>query len=222
MNITTHQVTTYLDELYRPLNPFLEKLRKDAEEKHVPIILRDTEQLLINLLRIKHPKRILEIGTAIGYSSICFATICSEAMITTLELSEDSTDIARKNIESAGFSDRIQVIQGDAKESLTFLEEQLNQGQIEPYDFIFIDAAKAQYQAFWDACEPLWSKDALIVSDNVLFKGMTASDDFVLDRRNKTIIRRMREYLNNITNLQKVDTCVLAVGDGVAISLIHE
>lgn len=222
MNITTHQVTEYLNQLYRPLTVYLETLRTSAEDNHVPIILRDTETLLLNLLRMKQPKRILEIGTAVGYSSICFASVCPEAKITTLELSKNSADVARNNIEKAGFSNRIQVIEGDAKESLACLQEEMKQGKVEPYDLFFIDAAKAHYQEFWDACEPLWGPKTLILSDNVLFKGMTASDDFVLNRRNNTIIKRMRNYLTTITNLPQVETCVLAVGDGVAISLITE
>jgi len=222
MNIITQQVAAYLDELYRPLNPFLEELRKEAENNHVPIILRDTEQLLGNLLRMRQPKKILEIGTAVGYSAIYFAAVCDDALITTLEISEESAEIATKNIENAGESTRIQIIKGDAKKSLIFLQEQMKEEQAVPYDFIFIDAAKAQYQAFWDACQPLCKKNTLIVSDNILFKGMTASDDFVLNRRYKTIVRRMREYLYHITNTEIAETCVLAVGDGVAVSLIKE
>ncbi|WP_324824089.1 O-methyltransferase [Sinanaerobacter sp. ZZT-01] len=222
MNIITQQVTAYLDELYRPLNSFLEELRKEAENNHVPIILRDTEQLLGNLLRMRQPKKILEIGTAVGYSAIYFAAVCDDALITTLEISEENAEIAIKNIENAGESERIQIIKGDAKKSLVFLQKQMKEEQAVPYDFIFIDAAKAQYQAFWDACQPLCKKNTLIVSDNILFKGMTASDDFVLNRRYKTIVRRMREYLNHITNTEIAETCVLAVGDGVAVSLMKE
>ncbi len=220
MNIMTEQVTAYLDELYQPLNPFLEQLRVDAQTNKVPIILRDTEMLLGNLLRLRKPKRILEIGTAVGYSAIYFASVCEGVEITTLEVSEESVAIAKENIQKAGMSGQIEVITGDAKESLLLLDGQVQEKERQLYDFIFIDAAKGQYQAFWDACQPLCAPQALLVSDNVLFKGMTASDDFVLNRKYNTIIRRMREYLHNITNLETADTCVLAVGDGVAVSFM--
>lgn len=214
MNIITPQVTAYLDALYHPQEG-MQELRRQAEADHVPIILRDTERFLYSLLRLKKPQRILEIGTAVGYSAIFFAKVCQGASVTTLELSADMACTAARNIEAFGLSQRISIRQGDARETLLAMQQE----NAETYDFIFIDAAKGQYQVFWDASRPLWSKDALIVSDNVLFKGMTASDDFVSDRRNKTIIRRMREYLHTITELSDVDTSVLAVGDGIALSL---
>lgn len=217
MNIVTPQVCAYLDTLYRPASEFLAALRKSAEEEHVPVILRDTEGLLLSLLQLNPPARILEIGTAVGYSSIFFATACPDASITTLEVSEEMADTARTNIQLAGMSDQIQVIAGDARETLLDLQKQ---GQ--SYDMIFIDAAKGQYRIFWDHSKPLWSQRAVTICDNVLFKGMTASDDFVLDRKNKTIIRRMRDYLAYITGLEDVDTSVLAVGDGVSISIVKQ
>lgn len=217
MNIVTPQVSDYLDSLYQPVDSFLVQLRQRAEEDHVPIILRDTERLLVSLLQLKKPKKILEIGTAVGYSSIFFAKVCEEAVVTTLEVSEESAAMARENIEKAGLSHRITVLVGDGRDTLLELQ---SQGGNTTFDCVFIDAAKGQYQIFWDHCQPLWTRDVMIVSDNVLFKGMTASDDFINNRRNKTIVRRMREYLDHITNLEDVQTTVLAVGDGVAISML--
>lgn len=218
MYITLPQVTEYLNGLYRPLNHNLELLRDDAEKSHVPIILRDAEELILNYIRMKKPKRILEIGTAVGYSALCFATVDPNVKITTLELREDMYETANENIKRFGFDQRIQVILGDARESLKELVSSYEKGQTEPFDMIFIDAAKGQYQVFWDECIKMISADAIIISDNVLYKAITASKEFLSTRRNGTIMRRMRSYLTHITSLENVATAVLPVGDGLAIS----
>lgn len=218
MYITLPQVTEYLNGLYRPLNHNLESLRDDAEKSHVPIILRDAEELILNYIRMKKPKRILEIGTAVGYSALCFATVDPNVQITTLELREDMYEIANANIKRFGFDNRIQVILGDARESLKELVNRYEKDEIEPFDMIFIDAAKGQYQVFWDECIKMISIDAIIISDNVLYKAITASKEFLSTRRNGTIMRRMRSYLTHITSLENVATAVLPVGDGLAIS----
>lgn len=218
MYITLPQVTEYLNGLYRPLNHNLELLRDDAEKSHVPIILRDAEELILNYIRIKKPKRILEIGTAVGYSALCFATVDPNVQITTLELREDMYEIANENIKRFGFDNRIQIILGDARESLKELVNVYEKGEIEPFDMVFIDAAKGQYQVFWDECIKMTSLDAIVISDNVLYKAITASKEFLSTRRNGTIMRRMRSYLTHITTLENVATAVLPVGDGLAIS----
>lgn len=214
-NIITPQVSGYLDTLYRPLSPFLEGLRMEAEAELIPIILRDTEALLTNLLLLKQPRRILELGTAVGYSALCFATVLPDCQITTLELSPRSCQRAGENIRKAGedYESRICIVAGDARETLPKLEPN-------GFDFLFIDAAKGHYQEFWETCLPLCAPGALIVSDNVLYKGITASEDFLTDRRDKTIMRRMRSFLERITTDPGVITSVLAVGDGVAISAL--
>ncbi len=218
MHITIPEVTDYLSGLYRPLNPKLEELRRDCEEKHVPIILRDAEELILNIIRLKRPKEILEIGTAVGYSSICFATVAPESKITTLELREATVEKANTNIESFSFSHRIQVIQGDGRETLLSLKEELTLGKRAAFDLVFIDGAKGHYMEFWNKIQDLLAPEAVVISDNVLYKAITASDQFLTLRRNGTIMRRMREYLTHITSLEHVTTCVLPVGDGLAIS----
>ncbi len=214
-NIITTQVSGYLDTLYRPPNPFLKRLREEAEAGLIPIILRDTETLLVDLLLLKQPRRILEIGTAVGYSALCFAAVLPDCRITTLERSPRSCRTAEENIKRAGTDceARIRIVAGDAEETLPTLETS-------HYDFVFIDAAKGHYQEFWEACLPLCAPGALIVSDNVLYKGITASEDFLTDRRDKTIMRRMRSFLERITTEPAAATSVLAVGDGVAISVL--
>jgi len=220
MNIVNDKVTEYLDDLYRPLNSFLKELRADAEEKSVPIIMKETELCLLNLIRMKKPLRILEIGAAVGYSAICFAQV-SQAQIISLELSEDMHQIASENIQKCGLEDRIQVRLGDAVELLNQLKEEMTNVEQEGFDMVFIDAAKGHYKEFWDGSIPLCKKDAVILSDNVLFKARTASDEFVTDKKNKTIIRRMREYVTYINDLEYAHTSILSVGDGIAVSVLN-
>ncbi|NLP29678.1 MAG: O-methyltransferase [Clostridiales bacterium] len=216
MLITDKKVTDYINSLYKPKNIFLEALRAQAEKDKIPIILRDTETLLSVLLEIKRPKRILEIGTAIGYSAIYFAYLMPDAHITTLELKEKMQRKALLNIKEAGFADRIKIILGDALETLSCFNDE------EPYDFIFIDGAKGHYKDIFDSCLKIAKPGTVIVSDNILYRAMIASDDYLDNRRNKTIVNRMREYLKYITAMPNIATSVLAVGDGVAISVVKE
>ncbi|MGI6727812.1 MAG: O-methyltransferase [Anaerovoracaceae bacterium] len=222
MNITDEKVTKYINGLYRPLNPFLAKLRQEAEEQLIPIILRDTETLLLTLLQITNPKRILEIGTAIGYSALCFATVKPDAQITTLELQERMQKAAELNFKKAKVDEQIQLLLGDALKTLRILSKQKESGLLKPYDFIFIDGAKGHYLEIWNACMKLCKAGTVIVSDNILFKGMTAADEYLDIRRNKTIVNRMREFLNYITTNKDITTTILPVGDGVAISIIGD
>lgn len=228
MNITTEPVEQYLNSLYRPQDDVLAELRERAEAENIPIILREAEGLLLQLLRLKRPKRILEIGTAIGYSAMLFARECAEARVVTLELSEKSAARARENIEAAGLSDLIWVVEGDARDSLkqlaaAFAAEEKESGCAPPpFDFVFIDAAKGHYQEFWEGIMPLAGDGCLIVSDNVLFKGMTASDQYIPERRQKTITNRMRSYLRFLTETDGIQTAVLPVGDGMAVSIIQK
>jgi predicted O-methyltransferase YrrM len=220
MNITNDTVTEYLESLYHPVNEELGKLREIADKHNVPIILKDSETFLLNMLRMKKPKRILEIGTAIGYSAICFAFACPDAEIVTLERSEKMAQYAEVNVNKFELSDRIRIIKGDALESLERLREEIKDTDQNGFDFIFIDAAKSFYKKFWEACIPMCRNEAVILSDNVLLKGRTASDEFITERRQKTSVRHMREYLKAITELDGADTAVIAVGDGIAVSVL--
>lgn len=228
MNIITEPVVEYLDSLYKPQNAFLAELRAKSEAELIPIVLKDAEGLILQLLRIYRPRRVLEIGTAVGYSAILFASQCPGAKVVTLELAEKSVRAAQENIDRAGLTDSIWIVPGDARESLNSLRtafelEERETGEApEPFDFVFIDAAKGHYQEFWDGAMPLVSGGCLVVSDNVLFKGMTASDQFIPERRQKTITNRMRSYLKFLTETEGIQTAVLPVGDGVAVSLVSK
>lgn len=220
MNITNDIVTEYLEGLYRPLNEELGKLRADAEKHEIPIIVRETEAFLLNIIRMKRPGRILEIGTAVGYSAICFAKALPETEIVSLEHNEKMFRTALANIERCGLSDRIRVKHGDAAESLKELRSAMTDLDREGFDLVFIDAAKSYYKKFWDGCIPLCRKDAVILSDNVLLKARTASDEYITERRQKTSVRRMRDFIRYISNPDYADTAVLPLGDGVAVSVL--
>ena len=220
MKITDEKVTEYIDGLYRPLNPFLAGLRRSAEKELIPIILKDTETMLLTLLKIKKPSHILEIGTAVGYSALCFAFAAPGTQIVTLELQEKLCHAARINFEKANCSARIRIMEGDALTSLEKLSEQVLRGELPAFDFVFIDGAKGHYQKVWDRCMRLCEPGAVIVSDNILYRAMTAADEYLDTRRNKTIVGRMRSYLKHITELPDIQTTVLPVGDGVAVSVL--
>ncbi|MCI8283900.1 MAG: O-methyltransferase [Firmicutes bacterium] len=212
-NITNEKVIDYLDSLYRPLTPELGELRLKAEEDFVPIILRDTERFLDTMLRIVKPKRILEIGAAIGYSASCFAEICGrDTKIITLEADEKMHEKAVKNIERLGFSDQIDVIFGDARETA--------EGLSGMFDFVFIDASKSHYLEFWQAVKKNVGMGAVIVCDNVLMRAKTASSEYDPKHKFRTNIRKMREFLDYICNTDEAVTSVFAAGDGISVSYI--
>ncbi len=215
MNITNNIVTAYIDTLYKSGSDDLKRLREFAEEKRIPVILKDTESLIVNLLRIKKPSRLLEIGAAIGYSSCCFSEGCG-CSVTTVESNAEYYEAARSNIESLGFGDKVEILYGDARDVLRAMEHP--EGGV--FDAVFIDAAKSHYREFWDLAVPLCRDDAVIICDNVLMKAMTASDDYDPAKRYRTSIRRMREFVSYITHLDYADTCVLPVGDGISVSVI--
>ena len=210
----------YIDSLYHPVSPGLEQLRKRAEERSIPLILKETESLLCSLIAMKRPGNLLEVGTACGYSSLLFSLCRAQMKITTIELRSASCLMAKKNIEEMGKTKQIQLIEGDAGEVIPCLSKELENGKIAPFDFVFLDGAKGHYLEMWKKCLPLCSPGALIVSDNVLFRGITASEEFLDDRRNRTIMKRMREFLSYISTSPNVATTVLPVGDGVAISVL--
>lgn len=213
-NINEEYIEEYIRSLFPSHQGILKELELYASVNHVPIIEREVAQLLKVLLRMYKPSRILEVGTAIGYSAIIMANSTEEnCSITTIERREDMVDIAKKNIEIANYSHRINVIHGDAQEVLMKIEGK--------YDFIFLDAAKGQYLDFFNKCINLLNPGGVIVSDNVLYKGMTASDKLVI-RRKKTIVKRLREFLKYINSLEGFESSVIPIGDGVSITYREE
>ncbi|MDR0879865.1 MAG: O-methyltransferase [Clostridioides sp.] len=209
-NIVDDRVEDYIRKTLNEKEGLLKELEDYAHEYKVPIIHKEISDLLKVLLKMNRPKRILEVGCAIGYSSIFFTTVLDgEVEVITCERNESMIEKARANIERAGFTDKITILEGDAEERLAEV-----QGE---FDMIFIDAAKGQYKLFFDLVIDKLKSGGIVVSDNILYKGMVASDDFVI-RRKKTIVKRMRNYLDFLCNNDELSTSLLPVGDGVAIS----
>ncbi|MDO5302572.1 MAG: O-methyltransferase [Clostridia bacterium] len=213
-NITNDIVDNYISEYYRPVNDELGNLRQMGENDRVPIIQKDTEMVLTSYLKLKQPKKILEIGTAIGYSALYFATVCPEATIYTIEKDETMLQAARHNFSVSDMSDRITSLFGDGQEQI----EKLRDEGVDGFDFIFIDAAKSHYKRFLEAALTVAEDNALIISDNILMKGMTASDEYDEFKKHKTNIRKMREYVDFICTQKDLETSLAAVGDGLAVT----
>ena len=218
MNITNKVVKEYINGFYKERTTALCELRKEAEANHVPIILRDTEDLLESLVLLKKPTKILEIGAAVGYSSSFFTSLDENIKVTTIEADEKTYETAKANIKKLGYEDRITLLFGDAREVL----EKLAENNDNDYDLVFIDAAKSHYKAFWDLSMPIVKDDALVICDNILMKGMTASDEFDVKKKYKTSIRKMRDFLDYINSLEYAKTTTLSVGDGITISILNK
>lgn len=192
----------------------LNKIKDYANKNNVPIIFPEVEQFIRVLLKISNVKNILEIGSAIGYSSLVMAeSTPSNVRITTIEKRKDMYKIAKENINQSKYKDKVKIIEGDARDVIPELEDK--------YDFIFLDAAKGHYLEFFNDCTKKLNDEGIIVSDNVLYKGMIASDELVI-RRKKTIVKRMRNYLEYISDLDGYITSVLPLGDGVSITYKEE
>jgi predicted O-methyltransferase YrrM len=203
-------VENYIRGLIKRDDEALLELEEYALTNHVPIIQKEAGQLLETLVYMVKPLTILELGTAIGYSSILMSRCAGpRAKITTVERSSEMVGIARSNIKKYGYDNRIQVLEGDCLEILESLKDK--------YDFIFMDAGKSHYNDFFPHCERLLNDNGVIVSDNVLFRGMIAADELV-EKRMATIVKRMREYLSMLSANAEFHTSVVPIGDGIAIS----
>lgn len=210
--IVDQRLVIYINSLDKGNTPFLNELEMEALKNYVPIIRRETQSLLKVLLQIKRPSRILEVGTAVGFSALLMHTYGPEdCQITTIENYEKRIPIARENFRKAGAEKQITLLEGDAQEVLKTLKE--------PYDFIFMDAAKGQYIRFFPEILRLLEAGGLLVSDNVLQGGDIIESHFAVERRNRTIYKRMREYLSVLKNSEELETAILPLGDGVAISV---
>ncbi|MCR4434612.1 MAG: O-methyltransferase [Clostridiales bacterium] len=203
-------INEYIRKTIKESGGILKELESFAAENHVPIVQPEVARLLLVLGRLLKPGRILELGTAIGYSAILLSGVLKPGgKIDTIDRYEIMVDIAKQNIKKAGLEDVIHVITGDAIEVLRCLDKK--------YDMIFLDAAKGQYGEFLPECLRMLNQGGLLVSDNVLYKGMVASDRLVV-RRQKTIVQRMRSYLELINKNEDLETSLIPIGDGVAIS----
>jgi predicted O-methyltransferase YrrM len=212
--IIEEYIEDYIRSLLPPNNEKLRTMEKYADENHVPIVQPEVAQLLRVLLKLKNPKNILEIGTAIGYSALVMAENTStECKITTIERRKDMIELAMDNISKTEYENKINILEGEAEDILSTLEEK--------YDFIFLDAAKGQYMDFFNKCSWFLQPGGIIISDNVLYKGMVATDKLVI-RRKKTIVKRLRQFLQYINHIEGYTSSVIPIGDGVAITYREE
>lgn len=206
----------YMKERYIPINEELRRLREHSEDRGIPVILRETEALLLSLLYISKPANILEIGTAVGYSSACFAEACPHAGVVTIESNQKACKEAAYNLKALGLEDRVRIIEGDA----TIVMEELIASVAKPFDFIFIDGGKSHYRDFWDRALSLVRPGSIIVCDNVLMEGRTVSRDCDPYGRFITNIKKMRKFLDYLDSYEGANTSMLSLGDGITISVI--
>ena len=209
--IVDERLVTYINSLDTGNTAMLDQIEREATADYVPIIRKEMQSFLKFLLAMKKPARILEVGTAVGFSAILMAEYDPvPCQITTIENYEKRIPIARENFKKAGKEAQIALLEGDAAEVLKTLEG--------PYDFIFMDAAKGQYIHFLPEILRLLAKDGVLVSDNVLQDGDVIESRFAVTRRNRTIHKRMREDLYTLTHSEELVTAVLPVGDGITLS----
>lgn len=210
--IVDERLVTYINSLDKGNTAVLDQIEREALESYVPIIRKDMQSFLKLLLTVQKPMRILEVGTAVGFSAILMAEYAPEGcQVVTIENYDKRIPIAKQNFERAGKSGQITLLEGDATEVLKTLEE--------PFDMIFMDAAKGQYINFMSDVLRLLKKDGVLVSDNVLQDGDIIESHFIVERRNRTIYKRMREYLYELTHRDDLVTSVLPVGDGITVSV---
>lgn len=211
--IVTPYVTDYIRSKTEQKNDFLLELERYAKENKVPIAEPETARLISVLTKLLRPKKILEVGCAIGYSSIIMSEALDEnGKIITLEYDATTAQTARENIKKACLSEKITVVEADAKDYLSYLDES------ETFDIVFLDGPKAHYLFMLDDAVRLLKKGGLLISDNILFKGMTADDNHFA-RRKVTIINRLREYIDALMAHPQLETSILSQGDGVALSV---
>ena len=191
----------------------LEKIKQKALEEHIPIIMDDTLEVVDKILKEVKPKRILEIGTAVGYSAMCFSEYLQEGgKIDTIERDEERIAEAKINIKNVGVEDKINIYEGDAVEILPTLNEK--------YDVAFIDAAKGKYPFFLKEALRMIKPTGVILADNILYKGYVMSD--YNKHKQRTAVRNLREYIKEVTEKPDIETEILDVGDGLAISRIKK
>lgn len=209
--VLNERLLTYINSLESGNTEILNEIEQKALEDFVPVIRKDTQQFLKLLLSIKKPKRILEIGTAVGFSALFMAeynpVFCE---IVTIENYAKRIPIARENFKKAGRDGQITLLEGDAQMLLPSLEES--------FDFIFMDAAKGQYIYFLPELIRLLETDGILVTDNVLQDGDILESRFAVTRRNRTIHKRMRQFLYEVMHHEEFISSVLPIGDGLTVS----
>lgn len=210
--IVNDRITDYIHSLESSQGQLLDSIEAEALKNRVPIIRRETASLLRTLTAGLKPERILEIGTAVGYSSLIMCQVMPEnCRITTIEKYEKRIPQARENFKKAGEEGRITLLTGDADELLPLLRGQT-------FDLVFMDAAKGQYLHWLPMLLELMPQGGVLISDNILQDGDIVESRFAVERRNRTIHSRMRQYLYELKHREELETAIIPIGDGVAVS----
>lgn len=210
--IVNDRITDYIRSLESSQGSLLDSIEQEAERERVPIIRRETAALLRTLVAALRPARILEIGTAVGYSSLLMCRVMPEnCRITTIEKYEKRIPAAREHFKMAGEEGRITLLEGDADDLLAGLKGQT-------FDLVFMDAAKGQYLHWLPMILELMPEGGVLISDNVLQDGDIVESRFAVERRNRTIHSRMRQYLYELKHRKGLETAIIPIGDGVAVS----
>lgn len=208
--ITYDYMEEYLRGLIGENKGILKEIEDFAKENSVPIVQKEAGKFLEFMVSMERPLKILELGTAIGYSSILMYNAAkTNPDIVTIERSQEMIKLAKENLKKFNLEDKITIKEGDCLEILENLDEE--------FDLIFMDAGKGHYNHFLPHCLRLLKQDGIIIADNVLFRGMVPSDDLV-KRRKITIVKRMRTYLDMVSNDENLITSVIPMGDGIAIT----
>ncbi len=190
----------------------LKKIRSDCERDGVPVIRPETAMFLKTVTTLIKPRSVLELGTAVGYSAICMARSCDAIEhIDTIEDWEPRFEPAETNIAEAGLSDRISLIRGDASKIMKNLTG--------PYDLVFIDAAKGQYPDYLKEAMRITDRGSVIIADNILMDGEIIESRYLVERRDRTIHKRIREFLDDITGDDRLSTSLIPIGDGITFSV---
>ncbi len=206
------RITGYIHSLDQGHGELCDRIAREARTSYVPIIRRETASFLQTMVAAAAPSRILEVGTAVGYSALLMAQVMPEGChITTIEKYKPRIPLARDHFRQAGMEERITLIEGDAGEVL----EQLSG----TFGFIFMDAAKGQYIHWLPRVLELLKPGGVLLTDNVLQDGDIVESRFAVERRNRTIHGRMREYLYVLTHTEALQTSIVPIGDGVALSV---
>ncbi|MDC0763226.1 MULTISPECIES: O-methyltransferase [Brevibacillus] len=207
--ITNPAIDDYVSSLVPERSPLLKRMEQEAAEENIPIVQLPSAQVMRMLLLLHRPKAILEVGTAIGYSTIWLAEAAPEARIVTMDIDEDRLARARENIKEAGCADRVEILSRDATLGLP---------ESYQFDCLFIDAAKGQYRVFLDLYLPLLREGGLVISDNVLFRGLVATPEEA-GKRQRPMVDKLLSYNSHLMERPDLETTFIPVGDGLAISM---
>ena len=211
--IVDERMVTYIRSLERPENPVIEAIEQEALDSFVPIIRKETQSFLKVMMLMNRPARVLEVGTAVGFSAILMSEYLPEGShITMIENYEKRIPIAKENIKKAGKENVITLLEGDALEIMPTLKD-------DSFDFVFMDAAKAQYINFLPHVLRLMKTGGVLITDNVLQEGDLIESKYVVRRRDRTIHKRMREYMYEVKNNEQLETSIVPIGDGITISV---